>query len=44
MDGAKMFQEMLRVRWYDMTGKYHGRRPVSASAAKSLSERPAPRI
>jgi dolichyl-phosphate beta-glucosyltransferase len=44
MDGAKMFQEMLRVRWYDMTGKYHGRRPVTASTAKSLSERPAPRI
>ncbi len=44
MDGAKMFQEMLRVRWYDMTGKYDGRRPVAVPAAKPLSGRPAPRI
>lgn len=24
LDGARMFQEMLRIRWYDMTGKYDG--------------------
>lgn len=23
VDGARMFQEMLRVRWYSMTGKYN---------------------
>ena len=23
-DGARMFQEMLRVRWYSITGKYEG--------------------
>ncbi len=24
VDGARMFQEMLRIRWYDLTGKYDG--------------------
>jgi dolichyl-phosphate beta-glucosyltransferase len=24
IDGARMFQEMLRIRWYDLTGKYNG--------------------
>jgi len=24
VDGSRMFQEMLRVRWYDLTGKYDG--------------------
>lgn len=24
IDGAKMFQEMLRVRWYSITGEYEG--------------------
>ncbi|HLZ43052.1 MAG TPA: dolichyl-phosphate beta-glucosyltransferase [Candidatus Sulfotelmatobacter sp.] len=24
LDGARMFQEMLRIRWYDLTGKYDG--------------------
>ena len=24
IDGAKMFQEMLRIRWYSLTGKYDG--------------------
>ena len=23
VDGARMFQEMLRVRWYDLSGEYH---------------------
>jgi len=22
VDGARMFQEMLRVRWYDLSGEY----------------------
>ncbi len=45
LDGAKMFGEMLRVRWYSITGKYDGA-PATASqpAAKALPERPAPRI
>jgi len=24
IDGARMFQEMLRIRWYDLSGKYSG--------------------
>jgi glycosyltransferase involved in cell wall biosynthesis len=44
MDGAKMFQEMLRVRWYDLTGKYDGRIPGAAQPAKVSSGRPIPRI
>jgi dolichyl-phosphate beta-glucosyltransferase len=26
LDGSRMFLEMLRIRWYDLTGKYGGRR------------------
>jgi len=33
VDGAKMFQEMLRVRWYDLTGKYNGGPPITAQPA-----------
>jgi glycosyltransferase involved in cell wall biosynthesis len=44
MDGARMFQEMLRVRWYDLTGKYDGRIAVTAQPAKTLPGRPAPRV
>lgn len=35
IDGARMFQEMLRIRWYDFTGKYDGR--GQAVPAKSTS-------
>ena len=24
IDGSRMFMEMLRIRWYDLTGKYDG--------------------
>jgi dolichyl-phosphate beta-glucosyltransferase len=48
IDGARMFQEMVRIRWNDMTGKYDGAsaktaRPVEA-LGKTLPERPAPRV
>jgi dolichyl-phosphate beta-glucosyltransferase len=43
MDGARMFQEMLRIRWYDLTGKYDGGFPVATPAVKTVPERPAPR-
>ena len=43
-DGARMFQEMLRIRWYSLTGKYDGGTVVGAAPAKTLPERPAPRI
>jgi dolichyl-phosphate beta-glucosyltransferase len=44
IDGARMFQEMVRIRWYDLMGKYDGDSAVSAQPVKSLPERPAPRI
>ena len=34
VDGARMFWEMLRIRWYDLTGKYDG-----ASAADTQTVR-----
>jgi len=36
LDGARMFAEMLRIRWYDMTGKYEGEPALPAAAAKTL--------
>src|ERR1700728_314856 len=44
MDGARMFEEMLRVRWYDLTGKYDGATPGAAQPAKVSPGRPIPRI
>jgi glycosyltransferase involved in cell wall biosynthesis len=35
IDGARMFQEMLRIRWYDMTGKYDGGGTSAAQHAKT---------
>jgi glycosyltransferase involved in cell wall biosynthesis len=36
VDGARMFQEMVRIRWYDLTGKYDGGSAVGAQAVKTL--------
>jgi len=48
MDGARMFQEMVRIRWNDMTGKYGDGPKVAVQPVKTLPEtlpeRPAPRI
>jgi dolichyl-phosphate beta-glucosyltransferase len=46
MDGARMFEEMLRIRWYDVTGKYDGRTPAAAAPqpVKTLPGGPAPRV
>jgi glycosyltransferase involved in cell wall biosynthesis len=44
LDGARMFQEMLRIRWYDLAGKYDGRIAVATPAPKTVSSRPGPRI
>jgi dolichyl-phosphate beta-glucosyltransferase len=35
IDGAKMFQEMLRIRWYSLSGKYDGAGPAAAQHAKT---------
>ena len=34
-DGSKMFLEMLRIRWYSLTGKYADPGPVAAQHAKT---------
>jgi hypothetical protein len=44
LDGARMFQEMLRVRWYDLTGKYDGGVAVGAEEVKTLPGRTPPAI
>lgn len=40
VDGARMFQEMLRIRWYDLTGKYDGTDAVAAAKARSTPRLP----
>src|SRR5580704_13053993 len=44
LDGARMFQEMVRIRWYDLTGKYDRGVGVRAQAVKTLPEGPSPRV
>jgi len=49
IDGARMFQEMLRIRGNDLTGKYDGVSSVSpqvvaAQPVKTVSGGPAPKI
>ena len=44
MDGARMFQEMVRIRWYDLTGKYDGGSAVGAQPVKTLPGGPTPRV
>lgn len=44
LDGARMFQEMLRVRWYDLTGKYDGGKAGATQVAKTLPEGRRPRV
>ena len=35
IDGARMFQEMLRIRWYDLTGKYNVALAAAAAPEKA---------
>ena len=42
IDGSRMFMEMLRIRWYDLTGKYDGESTLTAQTAKTLPERRRP--
>jgi dolichyl-phosphate beta-glucosyltransferase len=44
IDGARMFWELVRIRWYDLTGKYDGRGGVGAQTAKTLPGGPGPRV
>jgi dolichyl-phosphate beta-glucosyltransferase len=44
VDGARMFEEMLRIRWNDISGKYNGDSTGAGPASvKTLPGRPAPR-
>jgi dolichyl-phosphate beta-glucosyltransferase len=43
-DGSRMFWEMLRIRWYDLTGRYDGGPPGAAESAKTLPGEPGERI
>jgi dolichyl-phosphate beta-glucosyltransferase len=36
IDGSRMFLEMLRIRWYDLTGKYGDGAPIASAAANTL--------
>jgi len=36
LDGARMFQEMLRIRWYDLTGKYDAGSAVGTKTVKTV--------
>jgi glycosyltransferase involved in cell wall biosynthesis len=44
VDGARMFQEMLRIRWYDLMGKYDVGPAVMTPSAKTVPGRQAPRV
>ncbi|MGA8212363.1 MAG: dolichyl-phosphate beta-glucosyltransferase [Candidatus Sulfotelmatobacter sp.] len=44
VDGARMFEEMLRIRWYDLTRKYDGGSAVNAEPAETLPGGPTPRV
>lgn len=44
IDGTRMLQEMVRIRWNDIEGKYSGDTAMPVPAVKTLPERPAPRI
>jgi dolichyl-phosphate beta-glucosyltransferase len=44
VDGARMFQEMLRIRWYDLMGKYDVGPAVTSAAAKTVPGRQVPRV
>src|ERR1700691_5238017 len=43
LDGARMFQEMLRIRWYDLAGKYDGGSAAGAEAVNTLPGGPGSR-
>jgi dolichyl-phosphate beta-glucosyltransferase len=44
LDGARMFWEMLRIRWYDLTGKYDVGPTAGAETIKPLPGGPARRV
>jgi dolichyl-phosphate beta-glucosyltransferase len=43
-DGSRMFLEMLRIRWYDLSRKYDLIQPAPAPAPTTLRGGPTPRV
>ena len=43
VDGSRMVMEMLRIRWYDLTGKYDGTSGMPTQPAKTLPGSRSPR-
>ena len=43
VDGSRMVMEMLRIRWYDLTGKYDGRATRTPQPEKTLPDQTGPR-
>jgi glycosyltransferase involved in cell wall biosynthesis len=44
VDGSKMFTEMFRVRWNDLTGKYEGATPLPSQAVKPVPTGRVPQV
>jgi dolichyl-phosphate beta-glucosyltransferase len=44
IDGARMFQEMVRIRWCDLNGKYDGGGAIGARPAEALPEEAASEV
>lgn len=42
VDGSRMFMEMLRIRWYDLSGKYNGVPTPPPQTAKTLPDHRGP--
>lgn len=42
VDGSRMFMEMLRIRWYELTGKYDGGATPTTPPAKTLPDHRGP--
>ena len=42
VDGSRMFMEMLRIRWYELSGKYDGDRQALPQPAKTAPEQRGP--
>ena len=42
VDGSRMFIEMLRIRWYELTGKYEGDATPTTQPAKTLPDHRGP--
>ena len=42
VDGSRMVMEMLRIRWFDLTGKYDGATKMAVQSAKTLPNQRGP--